>query len=699
MIQETELSLFVPAPELLVRLASGEKPLGISAGPPHIWMLRETFFDTPDQALRRRGMTCKLKQGEDDGPSVVVTMGEDPDSEGITTRSRLIASAVGMGIFETLRGNSEVALQIQQVVNPRELRPQVALDIQRLGRIHRRGILRSPVLHLLFDRIAVQAHGSTAVIHELRIRRTRPGGPLIKDLARKLRDEFHLFPDGQSTLQRAYRVLALERKAPETALSPYALSLALAVFRGGEMGLLQKDDLLCIPTFRGSGEDAARALAADLTGSEDHPLIRLGVTEPRIGRQMVEVWVTPDPPAGSDGPLAKAGMVWIPWHALLEMAGRGGIRDGNLLSALLLLTRRRMLGQLGWVPEHRTRPTWKGGGQLVKPSGYLHAGSDPSDPEVEAADALLSSVRLAENTSAPLEKRLKALSSFSAGVDELFARNVRELKRRILALGPSEDESGPVLLLDLISIRIRGLMDRVYSVLNRNLIPDLEGGGISLRGWEGLMHQDRRTLLQEFSQSSLPDPEVITDWGPGLLPSMPPGGVALGLTARVKGSDSIRFFHVILDQRTPTFFSLPGGGMGVPLEEVVRGLLISHFPELERAETHLFRFRMAEVTIREAVPTPIVTPAPGARVLEVDVPIPPGDDPLPPPEATYQEKRVSVVTEVMTHLSMPENHQVQLLRALERQVGRQCPLLGWSDLHAVAGPLLLSGLEQLLTDR
>ena len=47
MIRETELNLFVPSPELLVRLASGERPLGVRAGPPRIRVLRETYFDTP----------------------------------------------------------------------------------------------------------------------------------------------------------------------------------------------------------------------------------------------------------------------------------------------------------------------------------------------------------------------------------------------------------------------------------------------------------------------------------------------------------------------------------------------------------------------------------------------------------------------------------------------------------------------------
>ena len=62
MIREVELNLFVPSSELLVRLASGDRPLGVPAGPPRIRVLRETFFDTDDQVLRRRGMTCRLSE-------------------------------------------------------------------------------------------------------------------------------------------------------------------------------------------------------------------------------------------------------------------------------------------------------------------------------------------------------------------------------------------------------------------------------------------------------------------------------------------------------------------------------------------------------------------------------------------------------------------------------------------------------------
>jgi hypothetical protein len=692
-IKETELNLFVPAPELLVRLASGDHPLGISAGPPRIRLLRETYFDTKEETLRRRGMTCKLRQGEGEDPSVVVTVGEGPDSEGITSRSRLTASAVGMGIFETLREDSEVAAQIQKFVDPRDLRPQIALDIQRLGRVHRRGFFRLPVLYLLFDRITVQAGGSTSLLHELRIRRRRPGGPLIRELGQALRDQHDLFPDGQSTLQRAYRVLSLERKGPESTLSPYALSLALVLFREGRLGLIQRGDLLCIPTFRGSGEDAARALAADLTGSEELELDRLGATEPREGRPVVEVWVAPNPPEGKTEDRESGGLVWYPWHALLEMAGRGGIRDPNLLSALLLLTRHRLLGKLKWIPDHGSPEDIS---PKESPTGYLPVGREATEPELQAVEALLPFLRAAERTTASLENRLRAVTDFSSGMDEVFNRQVAELKGRILGSKLETKDTEPVFLLDLLSVRIRGLLDRLYHVVKEDLLPGLEARDIYLKDWAGLMREDRRALLEDFSSRYLPDLHVVADWGPAFVPEMPPGGCALGLTARVKGTEATRFFHVVLGESTPSFLRVPGSSVALSLEEVIRGFLFSRHPELELTESFIFRFRTAEVTIWETTRDPIVTPAPGTPAPE-----PPQDALSPdaspqPPEVTIRERVESVVTQVMAHQRMSESHQAQLLRALERQVTRRSPLIGWSDMYTVDGPMDLTGLVDLL---
>jgi hypothetical protein len=91
-------------------------------------------------------------------------------------------------------------------------------------------------------------------------------------------------------------------------------------------------------------------------------------------------------------------------------------------------------------------------------------------------------------------------------------------------------------------------------------------------------------------------------------------------------------------------------------------------------------------------------PSPGSVGPEVgsgpSPPEPPPSPPLPTPE--YRRVRQSVVVRVLARRRMPESLQAQLIRALERQVSRRVPLIGWSDLYPVTGPLDLSGLDELI---
>jgi hypothetical protein len=133
--------------------------------------------------------------------------------------------------------------------------------------------------------------------------------------------------------------------------------------------------------------------------------------------------------------------------------------------------------------------------------------------------------------------------------------------------------------------------------------------------------------------------------------------------------------------------------MVLPLEEVIRGYFLNQIPELERAETYMFRFTTGSATVREVAPRP----DPPKRELPEDrddglAPVEPVTPPLPP----FLETRQSVVVRVLAHRKMPESYQAQLLRALERQVSRRNPLIGWSDIYPVTGPLDLAGLDQLL---
>jgi len=268
------------------------------------------------------------------------------------------------------------------------------------------------------------------------------------------------------------------------------------------------------------------------------------------------------------------------------------------------------------------------------------------------------------------------------------------------------------------------------------------------------MRQDRKAVLEHFTSKYLPSMQVAEEWGPSFIPDMPTQGCAVGLLARSQETEGTRFFHIVVDGDAPSFIKIPGSSTVLPLEEVIRGYFLTEHPELERGQTYLFRFMTGGVMVRELIPKPEPTaleeddPADGATEgwagedLEAEsrdffrtgafpipgrgdpdrrhttgkppappqtreTPAPPGPpaeatEPMPPkPSATpaapqYRRVRQSVVVRVVARKRMPESLQAQLLRALERQVSLRTPLIGWSDLYPVIGPLDLAGLDGLM---
>jgi hypothetical protein len=299
---------------------------------------------------------------------------------------------------------------------------------------------------------------------------------------------------------------------------------------------------------------------------------------------------------------------------------------------------------------------------------------------------------------------VKAASELSKNLSHLFFQDVTRTKGKILSKETGEGEAAPIQLADLISIRVRGMIDRLYRCLGDGLLDDLQERGVHLRTWSGLMHADRKAILESFADELLPTMQVAPEWGPSFIPDMPLAGCAVGIMARNPGFEGTRFFHVVLGKDPPSFVAVPGSAMVLPLEEVIRGYFLNHMPELEQAETFMFRFTTGAATIR--VPRVVTDPPSFATEGEVGAESPsaaggavdstPAALTAPTAAPVFDEKRESVVVRVLVHRKMPEGHQAQLIRALERQVTRRDPLIGWSDLYPVTGPLDLSGMDLLL---
>ena len=168
---------------------------------------------------------------------------------------------------------------------------------------------------------------------------------------------------------------------------------------------------------------------------------------------------------------------------------------------------------------------------------------------------------------------------------------------------------------------------------------------------------------------------------------------------------------MVLRKDPPSFLPVPGTTFVVPLEEVIKGYFLAQLPELERAEAFTFRFTTGAATVRERAPQPGPPALEPDGEVEMDPATPAVGDPEAPADMDqanssesdpvdalplFLETRQSVVVRVIANRRMPESYQAQLLRALERQVSRKDPLIGWSDLYPVTGPLELSGWDRLL---
>ena len=316
-------------------------------------------------------------------------------------------------------------------------------------------------------------------------------------------------------------------------------------------------------------------------------------------------------------------------------------------------------------------------------------------PELRRIGDLFPVLRRVEDSGQELGSRLAAASQLSRDLSHIFLQDVTRTKGKILSGVAGENEEAPTQLVDLLSIRVRGIVDRLYRCLRDEFLSELEGKGIHLRTWSGIMHADRGALLDIITNQLADSMQVAPEWGPSFIPDMPPAGCAIGLMARSPGMDGTRFFHMVLRKDPPSFLPVPGSATVLPLEEVVRGYFLHQLPELEQAETSMFRFTTGSARVRVPAPQPD-TPT-GVGQGEETAELTPAETELGQlPTPSTVETRESVVVRVMVHRKMPESYQAQLVRALERQVTRRNPLIGWSDLYPVGGPLDLTGLDDLL---
>ena len=668
------ISAGAEAPGALERIAAAPRPLGLRPGGARYSLIRETYFDTREGALAEHAVSLCLRLDADGGQLLELTRTLSITLGGVAELGTISAPVIQGGMYATLQGDSELATAVRDLVDPAALRPMVALDIDRETRELKRGLWGKPACTAHFDRILAHRAGCTRGLHEVALVEADGGPASLASLARELERQHGLVPDGQSTLQRALKVLARGEGTRQEA--PREGQMALLLHRSGSVALVPGPHGITAPSARGSGEELAASLAGEILGTPPATaeMELVGFARARGASADLEVWLHPCRPSAGSGRDA----IWVPLSDLAERVGNPGLRDPTLVASLLLLIRSDA-GQLLLAESlgHREVPA-------VLPVPPRSPGTAPGEDPGDFLDVELSILafnlrvlELAEDPGVPLLERLRFLSIFASNMDEFFVVRVGRLRGALgKGAAPDESEPAPAELLDLIAVRAQALAARHYVCLRNGILPALAELGVKLRTWDDLGPDAHSTLSKRFVEQIFPllTPRAMSHSPGQPFPHLESLGLSLAVVLRGPGSGSPQIAHVSVPVTLPRFLPVPGGPHFIAVEDVIAAHAGHLFPSCQVSGVHGFRVsRMGDVEIDEGATASLLS----AVADEVEA------RPFKP------------VVRIEVRRGMPPEILAFLLRELRLERGAEAAPLGPQDVFEVDGLLDLRSFWQL----
>jgi polyphosphate kinase len=673
---DRRLSLPVKTEELLEQLAAAKRPLGLRGSASTFQLLRETYYDTSNKALRDRRMALRLCVSAGGSQTVELIHVTSVNLEGVVEETVLQTPITGDGLYATLAGSSEVATRVRDLVDPAALRPIAALDIDREVRELRSGWMGRPAHRVTFDRVVGHVDGSSRAFQELTI--VEIGGPAkvsLEYLANQLHAREGVSGDGMDTLERA-------RPAPDQgatttrADSPHDVRVALLLIRRGEVALADGPSGLVLPSSRGSGEELANELLVDFYGSPDvdTELELVGFAPSKGGGSDLEVWLHECTREGH----ADADVLWIPLMEVLERVGGPRLRDASLTATLLLLVRSEIgLRLLREAPTNREAPVEIP--SVPHPEG-VPLGGHPEDrlnKELSILDFNQRVLELAEDPAVPLLERFRFLSIFSSNLDEFFVVRVARLKAEAEdAVAKDDGRLSANELLDFVAIRVRALVARQYVCLTQALLPALARQGVRIRRWDELDARQQAGVAADFERDIFPllTPRAMSESPGQRFPRLASLGLSLAAVLRDPAQPRPQVTHVRIPPDLPRFMAIPGCDDLIPVEDVVVANAAGLFPAHEIQEIHAFRV---------------------SRIGDVDIEGSAHDSFLQAAQDEVDSRPYKPVVRIEVQHTMPRGVRAHLLRELRSEAGAESHGLSRADVFEVDGPSDLLGFGEL----
>jgi polyphosphate kinase len=191
----------------LAALASGPLPSGLAASDARREIHRDVYLDTSDDALRRRGIVCRLRTSVDGRGTLRL------DLPGLNGSGRVEAATRGADVRAVLATDSAVVRRLRGVVDPAALEVRVDLEVDRLSRSAVRDWLGRPRVDVHLDRITVRrgASGSSSTYFQMCAHQHRGDGEELRRLVSALEEDHGVRSSAMGARERAELALKWAR--------------------------------------------------------------------------------------------------------------------------------------------------------------------------------------------------------------------------------------------------------------------------------------------------------------------------------------------------------------------------------------------------------------------------------------------------------------------------------------------------------
>jgi polyphosphate kinase len=290
------------------------------------------------------------------------------------------------------------------------------------------------------------------------------------------------------------------------------------------------------------------------------------------------------------------------------------------------------------------------------------------DPELSRLAFEERLIEYCEDRAVPLLERVRLLGIAASRLDTFFMTRIGRLKR--LAAVHST-----VKQLDLVAAECHRVMDRAYRLLEDELIPSLEGVGVTIVPWSDLSAADR-TDVQMQCAARLKTMVRPLEVGPAApfphVRNLRPAVIATVRQSRGRSAASVVVFE--LPQELPRFVPVGKGHRFVLLEEVIGATLPALWPNWQFDGTYSFRVTRS-------------------AIMELDNE--PDEDVMEVVEQEVIRRPFQECVRVEYQANMPDVLCERLLHDLRREAEMQGSSLDGRDMYSVRRLIDLAALDQI----